>query len=287
MFKPATQLDPTKPEPGAYVGVSRSAYRSLRLCNHSSLREMQSSPFHAYHEWTKPSKSHTEATRLGAAAHIYVLSREDFPRLVHVEPTWGEDRRCTYELNNPGIEACINSDQLAKIVTMSKAVGKHPIAAGLRTSPGHCEVVLVWDDPSGVRCKAAIDKVVLPTEQSPVYWRPDFKTTESVDTEDFEKSILKFGYATQDAFYSRGWEVLGLPECYSALIAVEKKPPHGCRVFQFDDETARVAGEFVNAWLATWAACEKSGQWPDSPGDIEQIGFPAWYLRRHTQEALS
>jgi len=287
MFKPASQLDPTKPEPGAYVGVSRSLYRSLRLCNHTSLREMRASPLHAYHQWTKEDKAHTEATRIGAAAHIYVLSRNDFPRLVQVEPTWGKARRESYERDNPGIEACIDDEQFAQIVAMSKAVGSHPNAKGLRMAAGHCEVVLVWDDPSGVRCKAAIDKVALPTQSSPVHWRVDFKTTLSVETEDFERSILEYGYATQDEFYGRGWRVLGLPECYSAMIATEKKPPYGCRVFQFDEDTAQIAGELVNAWLASWAVCEKSGVWPGSSDDVEQIGFPAWYLRRHKMEELA
>jgi hypothetical protein len=302
MFKPATQLDPTKPEPGLYVGVSRANYFATAACNHSLLQEIRKSPAHvaAAREVKKPT---SESMRLGTAFHIYCFERAmdktAFERQVKViqaettktgKPARGEkgdkeSAKLHYEAAFPEIAAAINADDMEAIVSMSKNINAHPDARRWRSLAGHCEVMLVWNDPAGVVCKARFDKII-PSDSGLWYWL-DAKSTRSVQIEDFEDSIRDYFYHTQNAFYRRGWAAAKLPEARSVIVAVENQPPHAVATFSIDDETQAIADGIVNAWLIEWAECEKSGKWPRRVADAPTpIGLPGWVKKRYKEFAL-
>lgn len=284
MFKPAAQLDPTKPEPGLYVGVPRSVYYQPWACNHSTLRHMADSPAHCMVNRHTASQ-HTEATRWGTAFHAWAFDRENFASEVHIVPVTGHAAKKKYEAEHPEIGAAIDKDEDAEIKLASKSIGAHTDAKRWRGLDGPREVTMVWHDPSGVLCRARFDKVCIVGDQ-PVAW-VDVKTTKSVQVEDFERSILDFGYHTQNAFYRRGWSVLGLPDVRSVIVAVENTPPYSVATFEIDDDTRRIADDIVNAWLTEWAACEKTGTWPRRVADAPTpIGLPGWVKKRYQQEAI-
>jgi hypothetical protein len=288
MFKPATQLDPTKPEPGLYVGVSRSVYYQPWACNHSTLRHMADSPAHCAASRREASQ-HTEATRWGTAFHAWAFDRENFENEVHIVPVTSHAAKKKYEEEHPAIGAAIDASELNEIREASKSIGAHPDARRWRSLEGPREVTMVWNDPSGVLCRARFDKVCLVESAGtaqPVAWA-DVKTTRSVQPEDFEKSLYDFGYHSQNAFYRRGWNVLGLPDVRSVIIAIENTPPYSVATFEIDDDTKAIADGIVNAWLIEWAECEKSGKWPRRVADAPTpIGLPGWVKKRYKEFAL-
>lgn len=300
MFKPASQLDPTKPEPGLYLGVSRANYLATVACNHSLLQHIRKSPAHVQAA-RSDDHTHTHATRWGTAFHIYAFERAmdltAFDRQVKVieaqttkagtKAKKGKDSdkdaaKEYYESAFPNIEAAINADDMAGIKAASENIGRHPDARRWRSLPGHCEAMLVWSDPVGVTCKARFDKII-PQDSGPWYWL-DAKSTRSVEVEDFEGSIRDYFYHTQNAFYRRGWTVAGLPEARSVIVAVENTPPYSVATFEIDDDTRRIADDIVNAWLIEWAACEKTGTWPRRVADAPTpIGLPGWVKKRYKE----
>jgi hypothetical protein len=303
MFKSAAQLDPTKPEPGLYVGVSRANYFATAACNHSLLQEIRKSPAHVAAARTED-HAHTDSTRWGTALHIYALERAMDPtafdrqvKVIEAQTTKAgtkakkgkdsdkEAAKEYYESAFPDIEAAINNDDLAAIKLAATNIGRHGGANFLRKTKGHCEAMLVWADPSGVICKARFDKII-PRDEGPWYW-VDLKTTRSIDADDFERSIRDYWYHTQNAFYRRGWQCAQLPDARSIIIAVENAPPYSVTTFEFRETTQRIADETVNAWLTEWAACEQSGNWPHRVfQEPTQIGLPKWIEKQYEQEAI-
>jgi hypothetical protein len=287
MFKPATQLDTTKPEPGLYVGVTRANYFATAACNHSLLREIAKSPAHVAVA-RESTHEHTPSTRWGAGLHIYAFERAMDPTAFErqVAIVSGKDAaKKTYESAYPDVECAINIDDFEGIKAASANIGAHPDARRWRSLPGHCEAMLVWSDPCGVLCKARFDKII-PRDEGAWYW-VDLKSTRSIVVEDFERSIFDYGYHTQNAFYRRGWKVAGLPEATSVIVAVENEPPHAVATFRIDDETQAIADDIVNAWLTDWAACEKAGKWPRHvANEPTPIGLPGWIKKRYKETAL-
>lgn len=290
MFKPASQLDTNKPEPGLYIGVPRSVYYQPWGCNHSTLKHIDESPLQCIWERQRPHQN-TEATRWGTALHAWAFDRENFYNEVHVVDVTTHKAKQNYEAAHPEIGAAIDKEEHEEIKEASKNIGAHPDARRWRSLPGHKEVTIVWNDPSGVLCKARIDKMCANTTEALAAgelcaWN-DVKSTKSIAPEDIERSIYEFDYHCQNAMYRRGLHVLGVPDLLDVMIFVKNKPTYGVVTHTLDDDTKRIADDIVNARLAEWAACEKTGNWPRRVADAPTpIGLPGWIKKRYQQEAI-
>lgn len=179
----------------------------------------------------------------------------------------------------------LNPEQWKTIHAMRDALMAHPAANALLTViPGKAEKSVYWiDATTGVLCRCRPD-----------WWRDDnlivdLKTTEDASPEGFARSIAKFRYDVQDAFYTDGvQQATGKRPKAFVFIAVEKKPPYGVGVYVLDAETKDLGRAQYQHDLRVYAECLRTGEWPGYGDKIQTISLPAWHANKnaHLLEAL-
>lgn len=179
----------------------------------------------------------------------------------------------------------LNPEQWKTIHAMRDALMAHPAANALLTGiPGKAEKSVYWiDATTGVLCRCRPD-----------WWRDDnlivdLKTTEDASPEGFARSIAKFRYDVQDAFYTDGvQQATGKRPKAFVFIAVEKKPPYGVGVYVLDAETKDLGRAQYQHDLRVYAGCLRTGEWPGYGDKIQTISLPAWHANKnaHLLEAL-
>lgn len=85
-------------------------------------------------------------------------------------------------------------------------------------------------------------------------------------------------YEVQDSYYSDTYNDLIGERPYFLFIAVERKPPYACRVFQLDPEAKEHARTRYRRALEHFKRCQDSGKWPAFRG-ITVIKLPRWAVR--------
>lgn len=173
----------------------------------------------------------------------------------------------------------LNPDQWKQIHGMRDAVMAHPAASALLTRiPGRAEQSIYWHDPiTGVLCRCRPD-----------WWRNDnlpidLKTTEDASPEGFARSIAKFRYDVQAAFYLDGIELAtGKRPQNFVFIAVEKKPPYAVGVYVLDAETLEIGRGLYREDLDNYAKCAKADVWPGYGDKIQTINLPGWYANKNS-----
>lgn len=179
----------------------------------------------------------------------------------------------------------LNPEQWKTIHAMRDALMAHPAANALLTGiPGKAEKSVYWiDATTGVLCRCRPD-----------WWRDDnlivdLKTTEDASPEGFARSIAKFRYDVQDAFYTDGvQQATGKRPKAFVFIAVEKKPPYGVGVYVLDAETKDLGRAQYQHDLRVYAECVRTGEWPGYGDKIQTISLPGWHANKnaHLLEAL-
>lgn len=273
------ELDTNNPKPGVYNDVPMSQYREVKALNHSLLRHIKRSPSHVAWAAANPTQP-TEAQALGTALHVWALQRDlwdtEIAVALRIDRRTNEGKQAWSKFQRDSVgKTIITDEQNSLIVPMSKAIGKHADAARLRSAKGHAEVVIVWKDIDGILCKGRIDKTI---ETPNGLVRVDIKTTRSVDFRDFARDCEKFNYHTQDAFYRRGLESLGIKDAGEYIIAVETEPPHPVEVVKFGQATRSTADQIVTAWMSQYAKCVRENKWPANDHGIQEIDVPEWAL---------
>lgn len=275
------------PKPGVYEGVDFDEYRSWAAVNNSSLGPMRHSPAH-YHAALQSVREETPALRFGTLCHAAKLEPLIVLERYTVMPdlTDGLRKDDGTEYSNPRAskaykervaawrQANANKQEISQaefddLIGISRALDDDARAHEWLRADGSAEVSIVWRDPAtGLMCKGRIDKLLQASRMA-----VDLKTTR--DGSDFERSMAKFGYARQAAFYADGLrELTGHPHWF-AFVAVESSAPWAVRS-ALVAESALTAGriEYRTA-LQAIAAGRKTHRWPgyEQP---EQWDLPAW-----------
>lgn len=211
---------------------------------------------------TSSASRHEMAAWLNANGHKVVLWSD-------VKAAWDKEN----EFRN-----ILNPEQWKTIHAMRDALMAHPAANALLTSvPGEAEKSVYWiDKETGVLCRCRPD-----------WWRDDnilvdLKTTEDASPEGFARSIAKFRYDVQDAFYTDGVKAAtGKKPKAFVFIAVEKKPPYGVGVYVLDSESREIGRLQYQRDLQVFAECERTGEWPGYGDQIQTITLPAWHANKN------
>lgn len=172
----------------------------------------------------------------------------------------------------------LNPEQWKMIHGMRDSVMAHPAASALLTRvPGRAEQSIYWIDAiTGTLCRCRPD-----------WWRDDnlpidLKTTEDASPEGFARSIAKFRYDVQAAFYLDGIAAAtGQRPKNFVFIAVEKKPPYAVGVYVLDAETLEIGRGLYREDLAAYTECAKSDLWPGYGDKIQTINLPAWHANKN------
>lgn len=230
-------------------------------------------------------QEHRAEFDLGHAAHKLVLGVG--PDIEHVDAAdWKtkaarEQRDKAYQC---GAVPLLTADR-DRVVAMAAALRTHPLARALLTPDrGKAEQTLVWqDEETGVWRRALVDWLAGYGTRRPIL--VDYKTTVHADPESIRRSVAKYGYHCQAAWYLDGAHTLGWPDDTAFLfIFQEKTAPHLVSVVELDDIALGIGRERNRRAIDVYVECRTTGHWPGYSDDVTYIALPAWAERRELEE---
>lgn len=185
-----------------------------------------------------------------------------------------------------GDKTVLSADDGLAIESIKKSVLEHS-GAQLMLESGYAELSAFWTDPdTGIECKCRPDWLIKDLFGN-IVGIADVKTTEDASPDGFSKSIAKYGYDLQAAYYSDGVKAVIGKAIPFYFIAIEKKAPYAVSVYRADDamiEAGRNSTRGYKAALAILAWCRENDNYPSYQGfvqyknleQIETIGLPRW-----------
>jgi hypothetical protein len=255
---------------GIYDCYTNAEYHAHEAVSKSDLDLIHKSPAHykaARHE-------DTPALRFGTAFHCAVLENDRFNATYTVIE--GDRRTNVVKAAIKEAEAAgkiiLTADDFNALMGMAQAVFKNPICAALLR--GSLKEHSVFSELDGVRVKCRPDG--WSTEKGVLF---DLKSTEDASPEGFARTVAKYRYHVQDAFYRH--VVASATNCDAddlsfIFIAVEKKPPFAVALYQLD-ELATLQG-WVDARedLRRYKTAKDTGKWGGYSPRIETLSLPRW-----------
>jgi hypothetical protein len=221
----------------------------------------------------------------GKAAHRKVLGAG--PALVVVEgkgkkgaEVWdtAEVKAEVAEIRARG-DVPLKPSQMVMVDAMAAALVAEPLARPLLDENiGTTELSMFWRRGT-VWGRARPDKIVrLPSGRMAVV---DYKSCASAAPADVEKSIARYGYHIQGAFYLAGAQALGLVDDSAVflLIAQDKEPPYLATVVQPDFTAMRMGAIRVRQAFDRYAECVVNDRWPGYSDDVVIAELPPWETR--------
>lgn len=198
--------------------ITEKEYNEIEAVRNSELGNIEKSWAHY-----KMGTERTPAMTFGSAYHMYVLEEPTFWECFVVAPPYDgrtkegkEIKRQLDEIAASGTKEILRSDDYDTICKMKEVLLRHPMAKNiLHRSENEGAYTAVID---GVPCKAKID-----LENRGEFF--DLKSCEDASPVEFRKSIGKWKYHRQGAFYSDVAVQNGLVFNSFNFIAQEKKPP--------------------------------------------------------------
>lgn len=270
-------------EVGVYKGIANDAYHSGEGISKSGLDLIARSPLHYWSKYLDPQREQHEPTpamMLGTAIHSAVLEPELFASDYLVMPKFDrrtKDGKADFEAFMAEAEGktIISADDYAACVDIQRNVRTHPAAQTLMKD-GEPELSVFWtDEETGVLCKCRPDwmnynlNVIV-----------DVKSTEDASPEGFQRSIAKYGYHVQAAWYLDGFKAAtGYAPKAFVFAAIEKKRPYATAFYYADAEMIELGRILYRERLNTYAECLKRNLWPGYPQQLQEISLPAWVLR--------
>ncbi|HOF67761.1 MAG TPA: PD-(D/E)XK nuclease-like domain-containing protein [Candidatus Fermentibacter daniensis] len=255
--------------------MSFADYAAAAGINFSTLKHMRRSPLHYRYARDNP-PAETPAMLLGRATHTAVFEPQRF-QLDYA--LWAGDRRGkAYE---EFAEACsaqgrtiLRENEYRTALAIRDSIrSTGPVAALL--SKGTPETSVFWSNiETGLACKGRLDWIA--GEDAIL----DLKTTPSIEPRVFAAHAWSMGYFHQGAMYRDGYAASSgkgvLPPF--GIIAVEKDPPHACRLYWLENDSLDRAREEYVSWLRRVRECTEAGAWP-GPEPVEtELAAPAWAL---------
>ena len=160
-------------------------------------------------------------------------------------------------------------------MAMRQAVWSHPASKSLLKRKGKTEQSLTWHHPVGVDCKGRIDLLLDGKgRQKPMI--VDLKTTLDASPEGFARSVAKYGYHVQAAFYKDGMKHGENRNCAFAIIAVEKAEPYAVGVYVLDDTAISQGRKDYEKVLTSWKTAVQSDVYPSYSDAPETLSLPEW-----------
>lgn len=276
-FGPQTQVKP--------MGLTNAEYHARPEVSKSGLDLIRRSPLHYWNRYLNPNRivePPTAAMVIGSALHARVLEPHLYDDEYVVAPE-GIDRRtkegklrwADFEAEADG-KTVLKAEDAAQIEAMARAVHKHPAASAILRLPGKCEQSYFWtDETSGEACKCRPD------------WHSDdrrliadVKTTDDASPRGFMRSVIKYRYHVQAAFYSQG---IGAEQFL--FIAVEKKPPFAVAVYATPPELLEKGLIYAVQDLRQLATCRAENRWPGYGDEIQSLVVPDW-LQDNTDQHI-
>lgn len=264
---------------GVVRGMSFRDYLAVDALSNSGLKLLARSPlhFHASKDPARPDAEPSDALRRGTLAHCAVLEPHELGRRYRVKPEGmnfaTKDGKAWRDATPEGMEIVSDAEFKAAARQAANVRALPEVAAIL--GGGEPEVSFFWmDQRTGAHCKARADWVHR-TSRGVVLL--DLKTTDDASPQAFGRSVARYGYHTQAAWYSDGWtHATGETVLGFVFAAVESSWPHAAAPYLIDDAGMEKAREQIAQLLDLHADCTAAGRWPGIADEIQTLSLPAW-----------
>ena len=262
--------------------MTEQEYNAADGIRRSDLWIMNDSPekfrWHMDHPEEEGEKS--AAFLFGSACHKWLLEPETWDDEYAIAPNAdqrtkaGKEEWARWSEENEG-KIPIKQGDWNVMNDMSNIIASVPVAAVMLK--GQHEVPFFWTDPeTGERCKCKADCVRLANGK---YVIVDYKTTANASTEQFNRSLIKFGYHVQAAMYTEGLQhALHLdyrPKFF--FVAQEKKAPYAVNVIEVSEEVMEYGDRVYHDLMRKYHECKEVDIWPGYVDDVvNETWLPGW-----------
>lgn len=257
-------------------------YHASPGVSNSMLSDFARSPYHCWalhHNPGRPQRQATASMAAGTLLHTLVLEPAEVPRRYIVRPE-GLDMRTRagkeWTAQAIGLEI-ITADQYTTAEAQRDAIMAVPELAAL-LSQGESEVSAFWrDEATGMQCRMRADHVhPLPDGRVMLL---DLKTARDSDPSEFGRTVARFGYHRQAAWYSTGYSRAAAVEvCDFVFGVVSNEYPFVAAAVLLDAESIQQGRDECAEMLERYAECQRTGYWPAFVG-YQSVSLPAWAKR--------
>lgn len=245
--------------------IKAEEYHAINAVSNSLISKILKSPAHA-RAYLDNQPAPTKAMEFGTAFHAAILEPKEFAEQYAVfsgDRRTKEGKAAYKELIDSG-KRILSADDMENIQGMQSSVFAHHAAKKLMDE-GYAELSVTWDDyETMAKCKCRPD-----------WWKGDvlvdFKTTDDASPEGFMRSIVKYGYHRQAAWYLRGTEADQF-----IFIAVEKTMPYAVGVYELDALSLSQGSYECDQALRTWESANATGDFHAYSEDCEMLSLPDW-----------
>ena len=258
---------------GLIEGMSNEAYHASEGVSKSGLDLIDRSPAHyAFRVQRQP----TRAMEIGTAIHTAILEPERFEAEYMLLLDTKDRRASEYKqaVAVHGSERVLVASEVDNVAGMQESVMSQPGPRALVTASGRRELSAFATDPeTGVIVRARFDML---TDDGIIV---DLKKTQDARAEEFSRSVARYRYHVQAAFYSDVYEwVTGeRPQAFK-FVAIEEQSPHTAVAYQLDDDAMAHGRREYRRNLNTYAECLSSNTWPNYVPDSEILSLPNWMM---------
>ena len=239
---------------GAHPYMTEAQYRAVDAINISSLKHMSRSPAH-YRAALEHPREATPAQLLGSMLHATVAE----PQRTHyvVRPDGlsfasKEGKAWRDSQTHP----ILGGDDDDAVQAMYRSLWRSERAKRMIVGATKECAVFEIHQPTGLLLKGRIDLFNFDRAKKEVSIA-DIKTTDDASPGEFARSVRKWGYHRQAAYYM---DLVGATRFF--FIAVEKAAPFAVAIYELDDRTIEAGREANDRDLATLATCIKTDAWP-------------------------
>ena len=252
----------------AHDGLGKSGLDRLRR----SIAHYLADPASATTAMTEGSAFHCRVLELAQWGIRYAVAPEMDRRTKVGRAAWAE-----FQEQSEGLTV-LTQEQFGRIEKMSEAVNNHPVFQSVQDDDGDAEVSVFWEETpytQPIVCKARPDwvsgdrKILV-----------DLKSTRDASPEGFVRSIAKFRYHVQAAWYLRGWRAATGINADFIFVAVESSPPHEVACYTLGE------AELAEGWLQARRGLRKYADWQSGdvicegyPQEVQQLTLPRWEFR--------
>lgn len=246
----------------------------------SGLDLVNRSPAHYWARYLDPNrvwKRDTPAQALGSLVHTAILEPHEIPNRYVVAPDLNKNSNAYKEWKASQVgQLIVDAGDMQTAMAMRDAAMRNERARELLDLEGDTEQAIYAIDPeTGVQVKIKPDR--FPQPQKLIF---DVKTTDDARADAFAKSVYKYRYHVQAAFYMDVAHWAGYEVEWFFFIAVEKEPPYAVAVYQLDADAIDKGRAAYREDLNTYAKCLKSGIWHTYIQQDEDLilSLPKWAI---------
>lgn len=267
---------------GIVLDLPEAEYHARPELSSTQARQLLDVPARYKYRLEHP-QEHKDAFDLGTAVHAAVLGTGAEATVLDFDSYRTKAAQQARDEAYTAGQTPILAKDYAPVLAMSEAVLANATARALFEQDGSAEASVFATDPAtGVRTRARFD--FLPDLSGALPIAVDLKTTaHRADKRGFERTVLDFGYETQERWYTRTLQCAAGAEISFVFVVVEVAPPHFVAVHQLDSVWRSMGDDKVTRALEIYAACSASGVWPSYPTDVQLSSPPTYAVYQHQE----